>query len=123
MRYLTPILLLAIVSIAGTLHAEVPLLSKDELKNKATHIVVGKVRAVYSTTTKSEDWEDTSSVAEIAVLSVGKGAAISNGDVVYAHYWNKSWIGKGNPEPHSSGHGGVAKDDFVRAYLARKDGT
>ena len=61
MRHPTPILLLVIASIAGTLHAEVQLLSKDELKAEATHIVVGKVRAVYSTTTKSKDWEDTRS--------------------------------------------------------------
>lgn len=120
MKHLTPILLLAV---AGTLHAEVPLLPKNELKNEATHIVVGKVRALYSTTTKSEDWESTNSVAEIAVLSVEKGSVITSGDVVYAHYWNKRWIGKGDPEPHSSGHSGVAKGDLVRAHLSRKHGT
>jgi len=97
-------------------------MSPEELKNESTHIVIGKVRAVYSNTEKSKDWEDTNSVAEISVVSVEKGPDINTGDVIYAHFWKKKWIGKGDPEPHSSGHGGVSKGDFVMAYLKRKDG-
>jgi hypothetical protein len=54
---------------------------------------------------------------------VEKGAEIATGDTVYAHYWNKRWIGKGRPEPGSFGHYGVAKGDFVRAHLIRKKNT
>ena len=113
--------------ISGAVHAEVPLLSSDGLKTEATHIVVGKVRAVYSTTTKSKDWEDTNSVAELSVLNVEKGGLVTGSDVIYAHFWNKKWIGKGKPEPHSGGHDGghdgVKKGDVVRAHLVRKEGT
>ena len=119
----TMLLLLLAFFITGTVHAEVPLLSSDELKNKAKHIVVGKVQAVYSTTEKSNNYENTRSVAEIAVLNVEKGTDITTGNTVYAHFWNKRWIGKGRPEPGSSGHNGVAKGDFVLAHLIRKNGT
>jgi hypothetical protein len=78
------------------------------------------VRSVYSTTEKSKNWQDTSFVAEISVMSVEKGAGLNVGDVVYAHYWNKRWIGEGDPEPHSSGHSGVSKGDVVRSYLQRE---
>ena len=115
--------LLALILSCGVTNAEVPLLSSEELKSKATHIVMGKVRNVYSTTEKSENWEDTNFVAEMSVVSVEKGGGINSGDVIYAHYWKKKWVGKGDPEPHSSGHGGVKKGDFVTAYLKRKDGA
>jgi len=114
--------LLLVVVLYGLAKAEVPLMSPDELRSESSHIVIGKVRAVYSTTEKSKDWEDTSSIAEISVMSIEKGAGINVGEVIYAHYWNKKWIGEGDPEPHSGGHGGVSKGDFVTAYLARKDG-
>lgn len=117
------LLTLACIFITESLPAEVPLMSPDELKSQASHIVVGKVRAVYSTTGRSEDWEDTDNVAEISVANVEKGPGVNSGDVIYAHYWNKNWIGKGDAEPHSSGHSGVTKGQFVIAYLQRKEGT
>ncbi len=55
--------------------------------------------------------------------NVENGSDIATGDTVYAQYWNKSWIGEGTPEPGSSGHHGVAKGEFVRAHLTRRDGT
>ena len=115
--------LISILLVACDAQAEVPLMSPDELTDNATHIVVGKVRAVYLTTHKTKEWEDTDWVAEIAVMDTEKGAGINSSDVIYAHYWNKKWIGKADPDPHSHGHGGVSKGDFVRAYLKRKDGT
>ena len=54
-------------------------------------------------------------------MNVEKGAGFNVGDVVYAHYWNKRWIGEGDPEPHASGHDGVSKGDVVKAHLQRKD--
>lgn len=122
MKQITILNLLAVIWLSGLAHAEVPQMSPEELKSESSNIVIGKVRAVYSTTKKSENWEDTNSVAEISVVSVEKGAGINSGDVIYAHYWNKRWVGKGDPEPHSSGHGGVSKGEFVMAYLKRKNG-
>ena len=118
-----PLLILALSLVSSPLRAEVPKRSTDELKSDASHIVIGKVQAVYSTKRKSADWEDTDLVAQLTVLQVEKGTQLSPGDVVYSHYWNKKWTGKGDPEPHSTGHGGVSKGDFVRAHLTRKNGT
>ena len=115
--------LLLLVLSCSLAKAEVPLMSPDELKSESSHIVVGKVRAVYSTTEKSKNWHDTSSIAEISVVSVEKGAGLNVGDVVYAHYWNKRWTGDGAPEPHASGHSGVTKGNVVRAHLQRKDNS
>jgi uncharacterized protein (TIGR03067 family) len=102
--------------------AEVPLKSKAQLQNGATHIIVGKVETVYSVTGESEDWVDTKSVAEIAVQRVEKGDRIQAGDLVYGRFWNRRWIGKGNPDPYSRGHMGPKAGELVRAYLVRKDG-
>jgi hypothetical protein len=103
--------------------AEVPLRSKDELKEQATHIVVGVVQRIFSTTTERENWRDTTFVAEIAVEKVENGDRIQPSDVVYARYWNKQWIGKGDPDPHASGHIGPAKGATVRAYLSLRKGA
>jgi uncharacterized protein (TIGR03067 family) len=97
--------------------------SKAELENEATHIVVGKVQSVYSVMTRSDDWVDTNSVAEIAVQKVDKGDRIQTGDLVYGRFWNKRWTGEGSPDPYSQGHLGPKTGEFVRAYLIRKDGA
>ncbi|MDF1746353.1 MAG: hypothetical protein P1V19_21840 [Gimesia sp.] len=104
-------------------HAEVPLLSADELKSTASHIIVGKVRAVFSTTENNSNWEKTDLIAQIELMGVEKGTGVTGGDVIYAHYWNKKWTGKGDVPPHASGHSGVSKGDFVRAHLDRKNST
>ena len=114
-----PVIIILCVAALG----EVPLMSSAELQEAASHVVVGEILAVYSTTDTSGNYKNTRSVAEIAVVNVEKGADITIGDTVYAHFWNKSWIGKGTPEPGSSGHLGVAKGEFVRAHLNRKNGT
>ena len=55
----------------------------------------------------------TTFVAEIAVEKAEKGDRIQPGDVVYGRFWNKKWIGKGDPDPHASGHSGPAKGATV----------
>ena len=119
----TMLLLLVAFFISGTVHAEVPLMSKEELKERATHVVVGVVQRIFSTTTERENWRDTTFVAEIAVAKVEKGDRIQPSDVVYARYWNKACIGKGDPDPHASGHTGPAKGATVRAYLSLRKGA
>ena len=81
MRQTMPLLLVAFNSVQGTLRAEVPLMSKEELKDGATHIVVGVVQRIFSTTTERENWRDTTFVAEIAVEKVEKGDRIQPGDL------------------------------------------
>lgn len=121
MRRIIPSFVFAIFAFNGSAQAEVPLMSSAQLQKAASHIVVGNVQAVYSTVKQSDYYEDTQSVAEIAVVSVEKGKQIATGNVVYAHYWQKRWIGKGTSPPGSSGHIGVAKGDIVRAYIQRRD--
>ena len=48
MRMTATTFLLAVFCCCDITHADVPLLSADELKSKASLIVVGKVQAVYS---------------------------------------------------------------------------
>jgi uncharacterized protein (TIGR03067 family) len=114
--------LVALVVLAPT-HAEVPLKSKAELQNEATHIVVAKVQTVFTATTESDDWVDTKSVAEIVVQRVEKGDRLQTGDLVYGRFWNRRWVGEGDPDPYSSGHMGPKTGDLVRAHLVRKDGA
>ena len=83
MRLTISLLLVTFISVQGTLHAEVPLMSKEELNEGATHIVVGVVQRIFSTTAERENWRDTIFVAEIAVEKAEKGDRIQPGDVVY----------------------------------------
>ncbi|MEZ6090482.1 MAG: hypothetical protein R3C05_21180 [Pirellulaceae bacterium] len=101
--------------------AEVPLLTPKELQSDSTHIVIGKVRGIYTATKISEDWRHSDSIVEILVSSIEKGDGI--GTVVYAHLWNKEWIGDGEPAPHSRGHHGVNDGETIRAHLKREGGT
>ena len=117
------ILFLIALTVSLPARAEVPLKSKAQLQDGATHIVVGKVQTVYSVMAESDDWVDTKSVAEIAVQRVEKGDRIQTGDLVYGRFWNKRWIGEGNPDPYSRGHTGPKAGELVRAYLVRKDGA
>ena len=122
MRRASSILFLIAIAISVPVGAEVPLKSKAQLQDQATHIVVGKVETVYSVRSENDDWVDTQSVAEIVVQRVEKGDRIQTGDLAYGRFWNRNWIGKGNPEPHSRGHMGPPTDELVRVYLVRKDG-
>jgi hypothetical protein len=70
------ILFLIALTVSLPARAEVPLKSKAQLQDGATHIVVGKVQTVYSVMAESDDWVDTKSVAEIAVQRVEKGDRI-----------------------------------------------
>ena len=122
MRRASSILFLIAIAVSAPVGAEVPLKSKAQLQDQATHIVVGKVETVYSVRSENDDWVDTQSVAEIVVQRVEKGDRIQTGDLAYGRFWNRNWIGKGNPEPHSRGHMGPPTDELVRVYLVRKDG-
>jgi hypothetical protein len=117
------VLLLAIVGaslFAGAALAEKPLSSADDLRGMATDVIVGQVAAVYERVESDANWKSTSYVAEIRVQKCEKGDVLRKGDLAYVRYWRRSWIGKGNPPPGTSGHIGLpSTKDTVRVYLAR----
>ncbi len=100
--------------------AEVPTRTPDQLKQQAQNIVVGQVQAVYRTSERQANHEHTDAVAEIRITAVEKGSTFKPGDLVYARFWNRTWLGTGSPPPGSSGHHGTPKKgDSVRVYLGR----
>jgi hypothetical protein len=116
----TSALLLAAV-LAGALRAEKVDLSAQELRQTATHVVVGKVKAIYERTESLAPWRQTFYLAELEVAQSEKGEGIKPGELVYVRYWHRRWIGNGPPEPNTSGHRGLPKvNETLRVYLARK---
>ena len=70
-------------------------MSPEALRKTATHVIIGQVTAVYERTETTGDWKYTKYVAEIRVEACEKGDGIKKGDLVYARYWRRAWIGKG----------------------------
>lgn len=100
--------------------AEKAPLSPEELRATATHIVVGKVGAIYTRTDTIGDWQYIRYVAEVRIAESEKGDGVKKGDLVFARYYHKRWAGKGKQPPASSGHTGTPNTgDTVRVYLAR----
>jgi hypothetical protein len=94
--------------------------SPEELRKIATHIVTGQVTAVYERSETAGDWKYTRYVAEIRVAGCEKGDGIKKGDLVYARYWRRAWIGKSQVPPSTAGHRGLpSAGEFLRVYLAR----
>ncbi len=106
------------------LRADVPPLGVDELKQQATHVVVGKLTTVYRSAKTGDDFVRTSGIAEIVVEKVEKGGGPKVGEVTFVRFWNQHWVGKGMVPPHSPGHHVPAEGAVVRAYLKRgQDGS
>ena len=106
---------------SGAVRAEKADLSPEKLRQTATHVVVGKVKAIYERTESSAKWKTTQFVAELEVTSCEKGEGVTPGDLIYARYWRRGWIAKGEPDPSTSGHRGLPKvNETLRVYLARK---
>lgn len=111
---------LVLAFMAGRAQAEKEPLSPEELRKTATHVVTGRVNAIYSRVERSADYEYTRYVAEVQVGETEKGDGLKKGALVYARYYRKRWIGKGDPPPGTSGHAPVpAEKDAVRVYLAK----
>ncbi|HKB05713.1 MAG TPA: hypothetical protein VKD90_26070 [Gemmataceae bacterium] len=114
-----PITLAALV-LAGTAHAEKVPLSPEELRKTATHVVVGQVAAVYARTETAGDWKYTHYVAEVRVAETEKGDGLKKGDLVYARYWQRQWVGRDKQPPSTIGHRGLPSNgETIRIYLAR----
>ncbi len=95
-------------------------LGPQGLRDTATHVVVGRVQAIYRRVTTEGNWETTHQVAEVAVTEVEKGEGLQPGGLVYARYWTRKWTGFSAPPPSTNGHRGVpAEGQSLRIYLAR----
>jgi hypothetical protein len=95
-------------------------MSPDDLRSTATHVIVGKVSAIYARTESGGDWRYTHYVAEARVLASEKGEGLKKGDLVYVRYWRRAWIGKSRQPPSTSGHRGLpGVGATVRIYVAK----
>ena len=94
---------------------------REGLVRKATHIVVGRVAAIYARKAREGGWEVTRYVAEVKTNTVEKGEGVAAGDLIYVRYWHREWRGA-SPMPESTtGHRGLPEEgETLRIYLARK---
>ena len=100
--------------------AEKAPMSKEALTKVATHVVTGKVKAVYAREKVEGRWRVQRYVAEVEVASVEKGDGLEKGGLVYVRYWTRDWAGRGPQPPSTSGHVGLPKEGAkMRIYLAR----
>ena len=97
--------------------------SEDQLEKIATHIIVGKVQAVYSYKEREgvplvSGYEYDHKVAEVKIEKVEKGKILEN--LVYVRYWSRAWKGISLPPPGGqSYHPQPKKGDQYRFYLAK----
>ena len=97
--------------------------SKQELETIATHIVVGKVQAVYSYKEREgiplvSGYEYDHKVAEVKIEKVEKGKISES--LLYARYWSRTWKGIGLPPPGGQSYENQPKKgQTCRFYLAR----
>ena len=97
--------------------------SKQELDSIATHIVVGKVQAVYSYKEREgiplvSGYEYDHKVAEVKIEKVEKGKISES--LVYVRYWSRTWKGIGRPPPGGQSYENQPKKgQTCRFYLAR----
>jgi hypothetical protein len=118
-KALVVVALLTAAGLAGRARAEKVPLSPEELRQTATHVIVGKVAAVYERTETGPQWKYTHYLAEVQVEKAEKGD-VKAGDLVYVRYWRKAWVGAGQQPPDTAGHRGLpAVKDTLRVYLAK----
>ena len=97
--------------------------SKQQLVTIATHIVVGKVQAVYSYKEREgiplvSGYEYDHKVAEVKIEKVEKGKISES--LVYVRYWSRTWKGIGMPPPGGQSYENQPKKgQTCRFYLSR----
>ena len=97
--------------------------SKQQLETIATHIVVGKVQAVYSYKEREgiplvSGYEYDHKVAEVKIEKVEKGNISES--LVYVRYWSRTWKGVGLPPPGGQSYENQPKKgQACRFYLSR----
>ena len=97
--------------------------SKQQLETIATHILVGKVQAVYSYKEREgiplvSGYEYDHKVAEVKIEKVEKGKISES--LVYVRYWSRTWKGVGLPPPGGQSYENQPKKgQACRFYLSR----
>jgi hypothetical protein len=121
MPHLALIVPLAIaLATAVPVRAEKVPLTPEELRATATHVIVGQVTAVYTRTETRRDWKYTHYVAEVRVAETEKGDGLKKGDLAYARYWQKQWVGRDKQPPDTIGHRGLpGQGETIRVYMAK----
>jgi hypothetical protein len=110
---------LAIFPAVGS--AEKPLMTAAEMRELASDVVVGKVKAIYTRAEQEGDWKVTHSVAEVRVDAVEKGQSTEPGKLIYVRFWQRQWNSDAPQPPDTNGHDGVGKvGDAARFYLVTK---
>lgn len=103
--------------LVGAAWADRPNASPEKLQQASTAIVTGKVKCIYSSTERKENWETTKFVAEVTVARCEKGD-IKPGGLVYARYHSRRWLGKGAIPPGFYGiHPQPSVGQSARLYL------
>ena len=108
---------------ASLLHAAKAPSSKQQLESIATHIVVGKVQAVYSHKEREgiplvSGYEYDHKVAEVKIEKVEKGKVSEK--LIYVRYWSRKWMGIGLPPPGGQSFSPQPeKGQMCRFYLAK----
>ena len=120
--YLTGICVI-IFCFAPLLNAAKAPSSKKQLETIATHILVGKVQAVYSHKEREgiplvSGYEYDHKVAEVKIEKVEKGKISES--LVYVRYWSRTWKGIGLPPPGGQSYENQPlKGQTCRFYMAR----
>lgn len=110
-------LVVTVAIIVGATWADRPTASPEHLQKASTAIVTGKVKCIYSSTERNENWETTKFVAEVAVARCEKGDS-KPGGLVYARFHTQRWLGKGVIPPGYYGiHPQPRVGQSVRLYL------
>jgi hypothetical protein len=118
-RYVWWVLAVALTTVwSKNSFAEKAPLSKRELQDTATHIVVGDVQAIYSRTERKGDYEYLRHVAEVRIDKMEKGEG--PGELIYVRFFDIVWKGVGQMPPGPSGHYPRPKrGDTYRFYLSQ----
>ena len=97
--------------------------SKKQLEKIATHVVVGKVQAIYSYKERGgipvlSGYEYDRKVAEVKIDKVEKGKIAES--LIYVRYWSRKWKGLGLPPPGGQSYENQPrKGQACRFYLAK----
>ncbi len=120
----TIVVLAAVAALAPALASEKVDMTPEQLSDVATHVVVGRVTAIYQREESQDGYDYTRYLAEVKVDAVEKEAAdraVEKGELLYVRYWTRKAAGFfARPSPGTNGHRGrPAAGETLRIYLAR----
>ncbi len=62
------------------------------------------MQAIYEKSTSFEDWQYRLFLADVRLADCSKGENLSAGELVYVRYWQRRWLGAGEPPDAITGH-------------------